>query len=63
MTPPPVHTLEGEWAALQPATAAADELDLLARELLADPCGVVRRACQRADYELFASPPDETSGP
>jgi hypothetical protein len=31
--------------------ASADELERLERELIADPCNLVRRACQLADYE------------
>jgi hypothetical protein len=57
-----MRTMEGERASFPPAGAAADELELLARELVADPCGVVRRACQRADYDLAAAPstPDKS---
>lgn len=43
--------------------ASADECDRLERELRTDPCNLVRRACQLADYEV--APPglaDEARG-
>lgn len=44
--------------------AAAAELERLTRELSTDPCNLVRRACQLADYETVAAAgwPDDTNG-
>ena len=60
---------EGQATSLRAAPAAGRalapspaELERLERELRADPCNLVRRACQLADYEDIApgGGPDET---
>lgn len=63
--------MEDRATGLRPAPPAgkrlvvpADELARLERELLADPCNLVRRACQLADYGTIApgGEPDEPQG-
>lgn len=49
-------------APIENVASAADEREQIERELAADPWHLVRRACQRADYEFGAAASPETDG-
>ena len=64
-TPTPTIAEDPTGAAAAPASVRdfsheAGELEEIQRELAADPCHLVRRACQVADYEWGgAAPPKD----